>query len=177
MQSAGEPTPGSPAAASPDADPEAVARAILLRRLTMAPRTEAELREDLRTRGVPHEAAERVLARFVDVGLINDAEYARMWTQSRHRAKGDARTVIRQQLRRKGVDDDLIESALEEVSQEAEHDRARALVEARMPSMMRLDPQIRARRLTAMLQRRGYPAGVAYGVVRDVLGEVPSDSG
>ena len=177
MRTAGEPTPGSPAAASPDADPEAIARAILLRRLTMAPRTEAELREDLRSRGVPPEVAERVLARFVEVGLINDAEYAHMWTQSRHRSKGDARTVIRQQLRRKGVDDDLIESALEGVSVQAEQDRARALVEARIPSMLRLEPEVRARRLTAMLQRRGYPAGMAYGVVRDVLGERASESG
>lgn len=177
MRPAGDPTPGSPADACADADPESFARQILLRRLTMAPRTEAELREDLRVRGVADDVASRVLARFVEVGLINDAEYARMWTQSRHRSKGDARTVIRRQLRAKGVDDDIVEHALEELSVQAERDRARALVQAKLASTARLDEPARVRRLTAMLQRRGYPAGTAFAVVREVLEETSADDG
>lgn len=32
-----------------------------------------------------------------------------------------------------------------------------------------LDPQVQARRLAAMLARKGYPSGVAYAVVRDAV--------
>ena len=136
----------------------------------MAPRTQAELRDDLQSRGVPDDVAERVLARFVEVGLVNDADYARMWVQSRHRAKGEARTVMRQQLRRKGVDEALIDQALTSVTGADEAERARALVQARMRTMAGLDDPTRRRRLSAMLQRRGYSASVAMAVVREVLG-------
>ena len=171
QRTASGPTPGSLADAGPDADPESVARAILLRRLTMAPRTLAELRSDLRDRGVPEPVAERVLARFVEVGLINDAEYARMWVSSRHRSKGEARSVMRQQLRRKGVADHLVDEALAAVSDDDEWARARALVETKLASIGRLDHQARMRRLVGMLQRRGYSAGVAYAVVSERLAE------
>ncbi len=169
---ASDPTPGSLADATPDADPESVARSILLRRLTLAPRTRAELRQDLEARSVPPEVAERVLTRFAEVGLIDDAEYARMWVSSRHRSKGEARSVMRQQLRRKGVDDHLIDDALATVTSDDEHERARALVRSRLPATARLERPARVRRLVGLLQRRGYPAGVCYAVVTEVLGEL-----
>src|SRR5271165_1641169 len=53
--------------AGPDADPEAVARQICLRMLTVAPRTQAQLAAALRRRRVPAAAAEAVLARFAEV--------------------------------------------------------------------------------------------------------------
>src|SRR5918996_975124 len=54
----------------PDADPEAVARKILLRRLTDRPRSRAELAEALAKRDVPKEMATRLLDRFEEVGLV-----------------------------------------------------------------------------------------------------------
>ena len=70
------PTPGSLADAGPEPDPESVARTILLRRLAAAPRTRAQLAADLAARDVPGDAAERVLDRFTEVGLIDDAAFA-----------------------------------------------------------------------------------------------------
>ena len=51
-------------------DPEARARQICLRLLTAAPRTTAELAQAMHRGGVPAEAAEAILARFADVGLV-----------------------------------------------------------------------------------------------------------
>lgn len=164
-----EPTPGSPADRQPEADPEQVARTILLRRLTAAPRTRADLRGDLLTRGIPEDVADRVLDRFVEVGLIDDAAFAAMWVDSRHRTRGAARSVLRQELRRKGVSPDLAEIAVSSVSSEAERERAVQLVRVKARSLMRLEPEARVRRLVGMLQRRGYSAGVAYAVVREVV--------
>src|SRR6516164_3070711 len=61
-------------------DPEARAREardVCLRLLTLAPRTRAQLAEALRKRGIPDEAANEVLSRYEDVGLIDDAAFAR----------------------------------------------------------------------------------------------------
>ena len=164
-----EPTPGSLADQQEDADPEQVARAILLRRLTASPRSRSELREDLRKRGVPDDVAERVLDRFVDVGLIDDAEFARLWAESRQRTKGAARSVLRQELRAKGIDDELVAQALEPIDAEMERQRARKLAEVRLRSLSRFDNATKQRRLVSMLVRRGYPQGLALGVVHDLV--------
>ena len=105
MRYVSEPTPGSSADLQDEADPEQVARTILLRRLTASPRTRTELRTDLLRRGIPEVVADRVLDRFVDVGLIDDAAFAQQWVESRQRTRGSARSVLRQELRAKGVDD------------------------------------------------------------------------
>jgi regulatory protein len=166
-----DPTPGSAADLQDDADPEQVARMIVLRRLSAASRTRFELADDLRRRGVPDDVAERVLDRFVEVGLIDDGQFARMWADSRQRTRGTARAVLRQELRRRGVGDDDIVEALSGIDDGDERARACELVTVKVRAMSRLDPQTRERRLIAMLMRRGYRQHVAIGVVRDVLGE------
>ena len=61
----------SAASAHDTQDPEARARQICLRLLTAAPRTRAELAQAMNRDGVPDEAAEAILIRFTDVGLID----------------------------------------------------------------------------------------------------------
>lgn len=177
MRYVNEPTPGSTADLGDDADPEQVARTILLRRLSSAPRTRQELADDLRKRGLPDDVAERVLNRFTEVGLIDDAEYAQMWVNSRQRTRGTARSVLRQELRAKGVSDDDALPALDGIDPEAERQRARGLVEAKAARMSSADVATRTRRLVGMLVRRGYPSGIAYAVVSDVLAAEHDDSG
>lgn len=169
------PTPGTPADLQPDPDPEQVARAILLRRLTAAPRSRSELHDDLTKRGVPEEVCERVLDRFTEVGLIDDEAFARMWVESRQRSRGLARPVLRQELRRKGIDGQVAEAALEELDPEDERARAVELVRVKARSLGRLEPQARVRRLVGMLQRRGYSSTVAVSVVREVMDDVAED--
>ena len=54
-----------------------MARTIVLRKLTAAPRTRAQLADDLRRRATcPDEVAEQVLDRFTEVGLIDDPAFA-----------------------------------------------------------------------------------------------------
>jgi len=170
-----EPAPGSLADQQDDADPEQVARTILLRRLSASPRTRKELGDDLRKRGVSDEVAERVLDRFVEVGLIDDLEFARQWAVSRQRTKGSARSVLRRELRSKGIDDEPVADALGQIDPEVERMRARQLVEVKLRSMSRLDATTQQRRLISMLMRRGYPQSLALAVVREVLGEQPED--
>jgi regulatory protein len=169
VRPAAEPTPGSPADLTPDADPVQVARTIALRRLTAAPRTRAELRADLVQRGVEPELADQVVDRFTEVGLLDDAAYARTWVESRHRTRGSARSVLRQELWHKGVADETAQAALEQIDSESERERARQLVERKLAGRQVTAPEREAARLVGMLVRRGYPSGTAYAVVRDVL--------
>ncbi len=165
-------TEGGPAPDDgPPSDPVAVARQICLQQLERAPRTRAELRETLRTRGIPDDAAEQVLARFADVGLVDDALFAQLWVTSRSRGRGLARRALTHELRRKGVADETVQVAVDELTPEQELATARALVARRLPATRGLAPEARVRRLAGLLARKGYPAATAYQVVREALAE------
>ncbi len=150
-------------------DPEAVARLICLRQLTAAPRTRAQLAQTLRRRGVPDEAAEAVLGRFAEVGLIDDATFASAWVESRHHGRGLGRRALEAELNQRGVDRDDIQAAVAKLTTETELATARALVQRRLTGTASLPSQARLRRLVGMLARKGYPAGLAYRVAREAL--------
>jgi regulatory protein len=156
--------------ADPEADPEAVARKILLDQLTGRARTRAELRSKLASRHVPPEVAERLLDRFEEVGLVDDAAFAQAWVESRQASKGLAPRALAQELRRKGVADDVAGEALSAVDDEAQEQAARGLVRRKLRSMRGLDSTTATRRLVGMLARKGYSSGLAFAVVRDELG-------
>ncbi|WP_271217952.1 recombination regulator RecX [Streptosporangium carneum] len=171
------PVEGSPASRGPDADPQAVARAICLRLLTMAPRTRAQLAEALRKREVPQEAADAVLERFSEVGLIDDEAFAAVWVSSRHAGRGLARRALASELRHRGVDEDIIKDAVEQLDSEQEVETARRLVMRKLSSTRGLEPAVRTRRLAGMLARKGYGPGLAFRVIREALeGEAAESS-
>lgn len=148
-------------------DPEAVARAICLRQLTIAPKTRAQLAETLARKGIPDDVAERVLTRFGEVGLIDDAMFAQAWVSSRHHGRGLARRALSVELHRRGVDSQTARDAVETLDPATEEQTARALVRRRLRSLQSATPEARTRRLLGMLARKGYGAGLAYRIVRE----------
>lgn len=157
--------------ARPPSDPEAAAREICLRLLTLAPKTRAQLAEALARKGVPQEVAERTLSRFTEVGLIDDEAFAQAWVRSRHSGKGLAPRALSAELRRRGVADETIKEAVAELHPEEIEESARDLVVRRLPATRSLEPDRRLRRLVGVLARKGYSPGLAYRVVKDVLEE------
>lgn len=164
MRTSDEPDPA-------DADPEQTARGIVLRQLTGQPRTRAELARALARRGVPGDVSDQVLSRFSEVGLIDDAAFARAWVESRHAGRGLARRALAHELRRKGVGDEEVGSAVDELSPETELATARALVVRRLPSTRGVDGRARVRRLAGMLARKGYSPSLSLRVVREALAD------
>jgi regulatory protein len=146
-----------------------VARAICLRLLTGAAKSRADLAKALERRNVPDEVAERVLDRFGEVGLIDDAAFARAWVGSRQRGRGLARRALALELARRGIDTEHVEEALAEVSDDDELIAARALVQRRLAATRGLPTEARVRRLTGLLARKGYSGGIARAVVREAL--------
>jgi regulatory protein len=158
----------------PDADPEAVARKILLDQLTGQARSRSELAGKLAAKGVPDDLATRLLDRFEEVGLVDDEAFARAWVARRGSAgsgggKGLARRALAQELRRKGVADDAAREALDEIDPAEEEATARALVRKKLRSMQGVDGDKATRRLVGLLARKGYAPGLAFSVVKDEL--------
>ncbi|MBT2899857.1 recombination regulator RecX [Streptomyces sp. McG3] len=171
---------GSPSSSRADMgeprDPVEQARNICLRLLTGTPRTRKQLADALRKREIPDEAAEEVLARFEDVGLIDDAAFAGAWVESRHHGRGLARRALVRELRTKGVDSTVIDEAVGRLDPDQEEETARELVARKLRSTRGLDRDKRLRRLAGMLARKGYGEGMALRVVRQALEEEGEDT-
>ncbi|MFE4195493.1 regulatory protein RecX [Paenarthrobacter sp. NPDC056912] len=169
------PDPDSSVSADPEPDPESVARAIVLRQLTMAPRSRLQLSRKLAERNVPQDVAEAVLDRFEDVQLIDDAEFAMMWVRSRSQTKKLAKGALRRELTEKGIEPDAAEEALSQLSDQDEELAARELVQRKLrPGVDLSDRGERdkyTRRLASMLARKGYSPSVAFRIVGEVLAE------
>src|SRR6202041_705302 len=152
-------------------DPEAQARQICLYLLTIAPRPRAQLAQALPRRGVPAEAAETVLSRFADVGLIDDAAFARAWVESRHHSRGLSRRSLSAELRRQGIEREETREAVDTLDPEQEAATARRLVEQKMAGTRGQPPEVRVRRAAGALARKGYPAGLVFRLIKEVLGQ------
>jgi regulatory protein len=165
---------GGQGAARPDddtgeADPEAVAKLICLRLLTVAPRTRAQLATALRRRGVPEEAAEAVLGRFAEVKLIDDATFASAWVESRHHGRGLSGRALAAELRDRGVESEDIQAAVSRLDPDQEVATARSLVASRLAATRGQPAPARVRRLIGVLARKGYSQALAYRLVREAL--------
>ena len=165
------PPPDDLEALGPEADHEAVARKVLLDQLTGRARSRSELAGKLARKQVPDEVAERLLDRFEEVGLVDDAAFAQEWVTSRQAGRGLARRALAVELRRKGVAPDVVEEAVATVDPEDEVAAARELVRRRLPALRDHDEPTVVRRLAGMLARKGYPSSLVWRVVREEVAD------
>jgi len=146
-------------------DPREVGRLIALRQLEVKPRTEGELYDTLCERGIPAEVAQGIIERFVEVGLLDDRMYARMWVESRIRSRGLGLSTLRQELRAHKIPDDIIAEALSEIDADDSRQAAVAAVRGRV-ARCDLPLSLRdQRRLLGFLMRRGH----GYEAARTIL--------
>jgi regulatory protein len=154
----------------PAADPESVARTIVLTRLTAQARSRQELADTLAAKNVPADVAQRVLDRFEAVGLVDDSAFAQTWVTSRQASRGLSRRALSYELRRKGIDDETIGESVGLIDDDAERASARRVVDQKLRATRNAAPEVRYRRLVGILARKGYPAVLAVSVVREALG-------
>jgi regulatory protein len=151
-----------------EAEARAGAMAAALRLLSYRPRSESELRQRLARRGTPPAQVDPTLQRLRELGLVDDAAFARAWVESRHRTSPRGRRLLRRELQAKGVDSDASRPLLEQIDEEDAALRAagrRALSLRALP-----DPQFR-RRLSDFLRRRGFD----YDTVRRTVEQLWRD--
>src|SRR6187455_852290 len=126
------------------ADPAERAREIALRVLTHSPRSSAQLREKLIAREIDPAIVDALIARYTEVGLLDDAGLAAQIARTRHAERGLAPRAIRLELLRKGFEPHDIEAALEPID-DAIDDRAKELARKRWDSLASVPPEVRTR--------------------------------
>ena len=143
---------------------------MVLRQLTMGARTRAQLQQALARRRIPDDVSAKVLDRFEAVDLVDDAEFARQWVESRHAGRGLAKRALSHELRQRGIAEDTLKDAVEQLTAEDELSAARELVRRKLRTMTggpASDPERATRRLAGLLARKGYSGPVAWQAIRE----------
>jgi len=149
------------------------AKQVLLRRLSNAPRTRKELAKDLKDKDISDDVANLALDRFEEVGLINDQALASNYVSSQHERKGLGKNALRQQLRAKGVSDDVALEAVSQISEDQEFQAAFALACKKIRSLQRDDAKTQLRKIVGVLARKGYSSNLAFRVAKEVITDLP----
>ena len=142
--------------------------------LAARPRAEREMETRLRQCGYSERAIARVMARLMQEGFINDAQFADLWAQARQdRALGKRR--IAQELMRKGVSREHVEAALSQVDEDEQLRQATELCARLLGRTRGKDARDVRRKVLAALVRRGYDWDTAKQALRRADDEETED--
>jgi regulatory protein len=163
-------------------DPAVVLEAAA-RFLEARPRSIAEIRRRLSTAGYRQELVDAAIGRLVDLGLVDDAEFARTWVASRDRARPRGEIALRRELQLKGVDRSIVDAVLAErgrsgdsAASDADLDGARRLLVRHARALAREpDTRRRRQRAYALLARHGFAPDVATRASREAVVEASDD--
>ncbi len=133
-----------------------------LRLLSMSPRSEKDLRQRLRRRGLSLPAVSAAVTRMRELGYLDDAAYARSYVEARQASTPRSRRSLAFELGQKGVARDLSADALDSVS---DQDAAYMAAQRRMRSFSGLEYAAFQRRLGSFLASRGFGYGIARATI------------
>lgn len=133
--------------------------------LEQGDRTKKDLEEKLLKNGYPPEAAEAALAYVESFHYIDDKRYALSYIQNQSGRKGRAR--IQMELRRKGVPQEYIDQAFQEMEEETDTEAViRELVQKKRRGQGPMDEKEK-QRLYGFLLRRGFSTSDILCVLRE----------
>jgi regulatory protein len=144
-----------------------------LRFVEARPRSLAEIRERLHRKGFSPEASASAIARMQELGLADDASFARYWVENRQTYRPRGASALRSELRQKGIAPTVIAQTLED-NELLGDEGARALELGRSVIHKYAgapDYQTFTRRLGGFLQRRGF----GFDTVRPAIEQLWSE--
>ena len=153
-----------------DAHERAVQQALLF--LSYRSRSESEIRQNLRKHEIPEDVIDETLQRLRQDGLANDDQFAQAWVENRSVFRPRSRRMMAMELRQKGLTDDTVSSALEDVDDEA---LAYEAAQKRAPRLKDLEWFDFRKKLSEFLARRGFSYAVIAPTVTRIWNDLHTD--
>lgn len=142
------------------------AKAVVHRLFKFRLRSENEIRSKLREKGFTPEIVGETIAFFIKCEMIDDAIFAKAWIGSRLNKPMGLRR-IKQELKEKGIADEIIASELGKAK--ADYDESEAVskvIKRRARTYQGLDPLKAKRRMEGYLIRRGFSTETIYKTLK-----------
>ncbi len=124
-----------------------------VRFLSYRPRSRTEVERYLRGKAIAEEVVVDVVARLEQSDYLDDEAFARFWVENREQFRPRSRRALRYELRQKGVSEEIIDSVLRDLDDEAAAWRA---VEGRLSRWANLPSSEFRQKLAGYLNRRGF---------------------
>ena len=151
-----------------DPDPSYTkARNAALGLISYRSRSESEVKRRLQGR-FTDDAIEKTLGSLRDQGLVDDAAFAKQWREQRERSRPRGPAIISQELRRLGVDREVIQDALLDFDSAANAYKAASKYASKLSVE---DGEAFRRKLGGFLQRRGFSGEVLGQTVERIWRE------
>jgi regulatory protein len=123
------------------------------RLLGYRPRSEAEIKQHLQRRGFDDESALKALSYLKAQGLVDDVAFAHFWVENRESFRPRSRRLAGLELRRKGLDKDIIDQVVGKID---EGESAYRAAQTKMRRFSPADYNDFRQRLGSYLARRGF---------------------
>lgn len=133
------------------------------RYLSYRPRSELELRRYLKGKGHDEQVCIETIQKFKDYKLIDDESFARAWVEERRRLKFASALVLKQELRAKGISDDIISGVIEG----GDEDERQALTRLAQKKLALNVNQDQSKLISYLLSK-----GFRYSLVKEVLDDL-----
>lgn len=153
-----------------DARERAFQQAMLF--LSYRARSESEIRQNLRKHEIPEPVIEHTLERLRQDGLADDKQFARAWVENRTTFRPRSRRMMTMELRQKGLDEEAVKSAVEDVDDEV---LAYEAAQKRANRFKDLEWNEFRKKLSDFLARRGFSYSVIAPVVTRIWNEAHAD--
>lgn len=136
--------------------------------LTLRPRSELEVRTSLTKKGYSRDCVDEVLAELRRQGVLDDSSFARFWTENRESFSPRSRSLLSLELRRKGIDPEIVSEIVRGLDDEESAYRA---ARKRAKRSVQLDYEDFRRVMGNFLRRRGFGYEVSQRVLRRLWDE------
>lgn len=134
--------------------------------LNHRPRSEKEIRQRLVEKDFSTEQIDQVVEKLKLAGLIRDEDFARMWIDSRQEFHPRSKNLIRFELKNKGIAEEQIDAALEELP--AEQELASRAASHYLRRLQGSDWETFRKRMGGYLARRGFSYGTVAPLVKEL---------
>ncbi len=134
--------------------------------LSYRPRSEKEIRDYLKKKGIDEVLCEEVLGQLRDRDYVDDHEFAVWWVEQRNRFRPRGKYALKMELGKKGIAKNIIEQVLE--AQVDEFVLARQVAKKKRSRYQDLDYWDKRKKLKGFLSRRGF----SWEAINEVLDEL-----
>ncbi len=147
---------------------------IAYRFLSYRPRSEAEMKERLRRRGLDDSKIEIIINKLKEQKLLDDTAFAQFWKENRDTFRPRSQRMTGLELKKKGVTDEIIKEITDD-SDDMQSAYQAALHKAQhLPNQ---DYEVFRRRLGDYLKRRGFGYTVINQTVKKLWQEMKEPGG
>lgn len=143
--------------------------------LSYRPRSREEVRRYLRRKETPPDIIEAAMARLDHFDLVNDRSFASFWIENREQFSPRGVRALKNELRMKGVEREVVDELIDEEKDEELALRAGRKKALSLLSNPSIDYNTFRTRLGSFLQRRGFGYEVSTRTVRTLWRELKAE--